>query len=108
MNIVAYSDLWQSDLSGAPASVGEGTVERRLPNDIACQTDRRSVETLLQGDPLTLLLIAHRFQTEMLVQRLSSGLVLEYEAIELVRSSDMPAMFERLEEIEAADDSLQK
>jgi uncharacterized protein with GYD domain len=42
----------------------------------------------------------------MLVQRLSSGLVLEYEAIELVRSSDMPAMFQRLKEIEAADDSL--
>ncbi len=41
----------------------------------------------------------------MLVQRLSSGLVLEYEAIELVRSSDMPAMFERLKELEAADDS---
>ena len=44
----------------------------------------------------------------MLVQRLSSGLLLEYEAIELVRSSDMPAMFERLKEIEAADDSLSK
>ncbi len=44
----------------------------------------------------------------MLVQRLSSGLVLEYEAIELVRSSDMPAMFERLKEIEAADDTPKK
>ncbi len=44
----------------------------------------------------------------MLVQRLSSGLVLEYEAIELVRSSDMVAMFERLKEIEAADNTLPK
>ena len=44
----------------------------------------------------------------MLVQRLSSDLVLEYEAIELVRSSDMPAMFQRLKEIEAADNSLPK
>lgn len=41
----------------------------------------------------------------MLVQRLSTDLVLEYEAIELLRSSDMPAVFERLEEIEASDDS---
>ena len=41
----------------------------------------------------------------MLVQRLSTDLVLEYEAIELLRSSDMPAVFERLKEIEAADDS---
>jgi uncharacterized protein with GYD domain len=32
----------------------------------------------------------------MLIQRLSSGLVLEYEAIELVESSEMPAVFERL------------
>ena len=44
----------------------------------------------------------------MLVQRLSSGLLHEYEAIELVRSSDMAAMFERLKEIEAADDSLEE
>ena len=41
----------------------------------------------------------------MLVQRLSTDLVLEYEAIELLRSSDMPAVFERLKAIEAADDS---
>ncbi|MGI9241190.1 MAG: GYD domain-containing protein [Verrucomicrobiales bacterium] len=41
----------------------------------------------------------------MLVQRLSTDLVLEYEAMELLRSSDMPAVFERLKEIEAADDS---
>ena len=44
----------------------------------------------------------------MLVQRLSSGLLHEYEAIELVRSSDMVAMFERLTELDAADDSLPK
>ena len=44
----------------------------------------------------------------MLVQRLSSGLLHEYEAIELVRSSDMVAMFERLKELDAADDSLPK
>ena len=42
----------------------------------------------------------------MLVQRLSTDLVLEYEAMELLRSSDMPAVFERLKEIEAADDSV--
>ena len=42
----------------------------------------------------------------MLVQRLSTDLVLEYEAMELLRSSDMPAVFERLKEIESADDSL--
>ena len=42
----------------------------------------------------------------MLIQRLSSGLVLEYEAIELVESSEMPAVFQRLEELELADDSL--
>ena len=42
----------------------------------------------------------------MLIQRLSSGLVLEYEAIELVESSEMPAVFQRLEELDAADDSL--
>jgi uncharacterized protein with GYD domain len=42
----------------------------------------------------------------MLIQRLSSGLVLEYEAIELVESSEMPAVFERLKELDAADDSL--
>jgi hypothetical protein len=44
----------------------------------------------------------------MLIQRLSTDLVLGYEAIELVRSSDMAAMFERLKEIEAADHSLEK
>lgn len=42
----------------------------------------------------------------MLIQRLSSGLVLEYDAIELVESSEMPAVFERLKELDAADDSL--
>jgi uncharacterized protein with GYD domain len=42
----------------------------------------------------------------MLVQRLSTDMVTEYDAIELVESSAMPAMFERLKEIEAADDSL--
>jgi uncharacterized protein with GYD domain len=42
----------------------------------------------------------------MLIQRLSSGLVLQYEAIELVESSEMPAVFERLQELDAADDSL--
>ena len=42
----------------------------------------------------------------MLIQRLSSGLVLEYDAIELVNSSEMPAVFERLKELDAADDSL--
>lgn len=42
----------------------------------------------------------------MLIQRLSSELVLEYEAIELVESSEMPAVFERLKEIEAADDTV--
>jgi hypothetical protein len=42
----------------------------------------------------------------MLIQRLSSVLVLEYEAIKLVESSEMPAVFQRLEELDAADDSL--
>ena len=42
----------------------------------------------------------------LLVQQLSGGLVYEYEVIELVRSSDILAMFERLKEIEAADDTL--
>jgi len=42
----------------------------------------------------------------MLIQRLSSGLVLQYEAIELVESSEMPSVFQRLEELDAADDSL--
>ena len=42
----------------------------------------------------------------MLIQRLSSGLVLEYEAIELVESSEMPAVFQRLEELESVDDSM--
>ena len=42
----------------------------------------------------------------MLIQRLSSDLVLEYDAIELVESSEMPAVFDRLKEIEAADESL--
>ena len=41
----------------------------------------------------------------MLVQRLSTDLVLEYTAIELVESAAMPAMFERLKELDAADDS---
>jgi 2-methylcitrate dehydratase PrpD len=44
----------------------------------------------------------------LLVQRLSSDLVQDYEAVELVRSSDMQAMFERLKEIEAADHSIPK
>jgi uncharacterized protein with GYD domain len=44
----------------------------------------------------------------LIVQRLSGGLVHEYEAIELVRSSDMVAMFQRLKEIEAADETLPK
>ncbi len=43
----------------------------------------------------------------MLIQRLSSGLVLEYDAIELVESSEMPAVFGRLKDLEAADDSVQ-
>lgn len=42
----------------------------------------------------------------MLIQRLSTDLVLEYDAIELVESSEMPAVFDRLKEIEAADDSV--
>jgi hypothetical protein len=42
----------------------------------------------------------------LLVQRLATDMVLEYDAIELVESSSMPAMFERLKEIEAADDSI--
>ena len=42
----------------------------------------------------------------MLIQRLSTDLVLEYDAIELVESSEMPAVFDRLKEIEAADESL--
>ena len=42
----------------------------------------------------------------MLIQRLSTDLVLEYDAIELVESSEMPAVFDRLKEIEAADKSL--
>lgn len=42
----------------------------------------------------------------MLIQRLSSGLVLEYEAIELVESSEMPAVLQRLEELDAPDDTL--
>ena len=44
----------------------------------------------------------------MLAQRLSTDLVDQYEAIELVPSSEMPAMFARLKELEAADDSLEK
>ena len=42
----------------------------------------------------------------MLIQRLSTDLVLEYDAIELIESSEMPAVFDRLKEIEAADDSV--
>ena len=42
----------------------------------------------------------------MLIQRLSTDLVLEYDAIELVESSEMPAVFDRLKQIEAADDSV--
>jgi len=42
----------------------------------------------------------------MLVQRLSSDLLLEYDAIELVPSSQMPAVIERVKELDAADDSL--
>ena len=42
----------------------------------------------------------------LLVQRLSTDMVLEYEAMELLRSSDMPAVFERLKEVEGADDSI--
>jgi hypothetical protein len=42
----------------------------------------------------------------MLVQRLSTDLVREYEAIELIPSSELPAAFARLKELEAADDSL--
>jgi uncharacterized protein with GYD domain len=39
----------------------------------------------------------------MLIQRLSSGLLHEYEATELLLSSDMPAVFERLKELNQAD-----
>ena len=42
----------------------------------------------------------------MLIQRLSGGLVHEYEAIELLRSTDMPRVFERLKELNAADSSM--
>ena len=42
----------------------------------------------------------------MLVQRLSTDLVREYEAIELIPSSELPAAFARLKELEAADNSL--
>ena len=42
----------------------------------------------------------------MLIQRLSSGLVLEYDAIELVESSEMPAVLERVKELDAADSSV--
>ena len=42
----------------------------------------------------------------LLVQRLATDLVLEYDAIELVESAAMPAMFERLKAIESVDNSL--
>ena len=42
----------------------------------------------------------------MLIQRLATTLVVEYEAIELVESSEMPAVFGRLKELETADKSL--
>jgi len=42
----------------------------------------------------------------MLIQRLSSGLLVEYEATELLLSSDMPGVFARLEELNAADNSM--
>ena len=42
----------------------------------------------------------------MLIQRLATDLVVEYEAIELVESSEMPAVFGRLKELENTDDSL--
>ncbi len=38
-----------------------------------------------------------------LIQRLASGFVLEYTAIELVESAAMPAVFERVKELEAAE-----
>lgn len=38
-----------------------------------------------------------------LIQRLASDFVLEYTAIELVESADMPAVFERVKELEAAE-----
>jgi hypothetical protein len=40
------------------------------------------------------------------IQRLQTNLVFEYEALELLECSEMSVMFERLREIEAADDSL--
>ena len=43
----------------------------------------------------------------MLIQRLATDLVVEYEAIELVESSEMPAVFERLKELESADETLE-
>ena len=42
----------------------------------------------------------------MLIQRLKTPLLLEYEALELIESSGMAAVLERLEELDAADDSL--
>ena len=42
----------------------------------------------------------------MLIQRLSSGLLHEYEATELLLSSQMPGVFERLNELNDADDSM--
>ncbi len=42
----------------------------------------------------------------LVVQRLASDLVVEYQAIELVDSANMPSMFKRLRELEAVDDSV--
>ena len=42
----------------------------------------------------------------LLIQRLASDLVEDYTAIELVESSDMPAVFKRLAEIEGAGDTV--
>ena len=42
----------------------------------------------------------------MLIQRLSSGLLVEYEATELLLSSDMPGVMERVKELNEADDSM--
>ena len=42
----------------------------------------------------------------MLIQRLSSGLLDEYTATELLLSSQMPGVLNRLKELNAADDSM--
>src|SRR4051812_22570859 len=70
--VMPFGELGQPNLGDAPAAMAQTSVERRVANDIAGETHRRSVESSRQRNPAALGLIAHRHDLEVLAQDLGA------------------------------------